>query len=911
MFWRPTAVMGPADKVTAPGSAFLGERQTSVIRLQGAGVRTARVPYWWMPVEAALPVLARSHIEGEGDAACRYWGAAALFALQLLAQGRLKPTVTSMGFDAWRTAPQPGEEREHFDQLAAAMPPHAHALPSNVNLMYLPAPKFLLAEFLDAVADTLPRTPAAPALAGTKAFTARPPQHIPHLVPGARRGAASGPPVSVRISLRLDISEAGTSGVRAVVMVHDTAPPHDVVEAAHLWREPPVPGSSDAARQMGMMVALRSAARAWPPLVRLLDETTVPDALDLDVEDVEDLLGDAVPLLAEAGCEVHWPRDLVRSLNVRAVLAPHQAGLPSGRLGPDALLSFSWRAALADGVDLTDAEMDRLAEAKRPFVRLRDRWVLVDADLLRKARRRRIAEVSGIDAVAAALTGTAEVHGETMTVELTGWLAQLHSMLTTEAVGLPVPGRLAGTLRHYQHQALTWMRRLTSLGLGCCLADDMGLGKTITLIALHLARQDEADSRGPTLVTCPASLLGTWEREIRRFAPGTRVRRFHGRGRSLDDLADDTIVLTTYGTARLSADHLAGVPWSLITLDEAQHIKNATSATARALRTIPSRARVALTGTPVENNLSELWAILDFAVPGLLGTLPTFRTRFATPIETRRDPAATAQLAALIKPFVLRRRKTDPGIAPELPPKTETDEYTPLTEEQAVLYEAVVRETMHQIRSTEGIARRGLVLKLLTSLRQICNHPALYRKEANPQQLTGRSGKLDLLDDLLDVILAEQQSVLVFSQYVRMADLVATRLTQRTVEHRLLHGKTPVAQRHRLVDAFQQGDYPVFLLSLRAAGTGLTLTRASHVIFLDQWWNPAVMGQAADRAYRIGTTHPVQVHRMISEGTLEERIAELLTAKKDLADSVLDATSEALTELSDQQLAELVALRSL
>jgi SNF2 family DNA or RNA helicase len=474
-----------------------------------------------------------------------------------------------------------------------------------------------------------------------------------------------------------------------------------------------------------------------------------------------------------------------------------------------------------------------------------------------------------------------------------------------------VPGALAGTLRHYQQQALSWMRQLTSHGLGCCLADDMGLGKTITLIALHLMRQETASSRGPTLVVCPASLLGNWEREIRRFAPTSAVRRFRGTGRTLDGLAEDAFVLTTYGTTRLNTDQLAPVDWSLITLDEAQHVKNATSSTARAMREIPSRARVALTGTPVENNLSELWALLDWATPGLLGPLKTFRSRIATPIEKHRDPAASARLTTLIRPFVLRRRKTDPGIAPELPLKTDTAQYTPLSREQAVLYEAVVRETMAQIRAAEGMTRRGLVLKLLTALRQICNHPAQYLKEKDPRRLSGRSGKLDLFDDLLGVMLAEQQSVLVFSQYVEMARLVSARLGQQSVEHRMLHGGTPVADRHALVDDFQDGRFPVFLLSLRAAGTGLTLTRASHVCFIDQWWNPAVMDQAADRAHRIGSRHPVQVHRLISEGTVEERIAELLGAKKDLANTVLGDTGSGLTELTDAQLFDLIALRSM
>ncbi|WP_256726292.1 DEAD/DEAH box helicase [Streptomyces sp. MNU77] len=906
VFFRPVASMGAPEKVTVPEGAVLGERETTVVRARGDGVRSARAPYWWMSIDAALPVLARSRLDSEGDDSCQFWGAASLFALQLLARGRLFPDVTAAGFDTWRSTAHLPDEQEYFDVLAESMPPQARALPFGANSYPLSVPErsFLLGAFLDAAADSFARTPG-----GSGAYAVRAPQHVPHLTLGPEARPA-GAPVSVQISLRLEIEDIGDTGVRAVVQVQDVDPPRDLVDAGALWRRPAPPGSSDAARKEGTLVALRGATRAWSPLERLLD-AAVPDALEVRAEEVDDLFGDAVDDLIAAGCAVHWPRDLVRSLTMRAVLGPKTPGAaPSGRLGPDALLGFRWQAALGKDGDLTEGEMDRLAEAKRPFVRLRDQWVRVDAAVLRKARRRKIADLAAFDAVAAALTGQTEVEGEVIEVEPAGWLATLRTVLTSPVPETVPPDALAGTLRPYQRHGLSWMQQLTSNGLGCCLADDMGLGKTITLIALHLARQETGATRGPTLVVCPASLLGNWEREVSRFAPATGVRRFHGPGRTPDGLDEAGFVLTTYGTARLDAERLAGVDWSLVVLDEAQHVKNAASSTARALRKIPSRGRVALTGTPVENNLSELWSVLDWATPGLLGPLKAFRTRFAKPIEARRDPAATAELATLIRPFVLRRRKSDPGIAPELPPKTETSEFARLTREQAVLYEAVVRETMAKIEAAEGIARRGLVLKLLTSLRQICNHPAQYLKEADSPRLAGRSGKFDLFEDLLSVMLAEQQSVLVFTQYVEMARLVSAHLGQQHIDHRILHGGTPVAGRPALVDAFQSGDFKVFLLSLRAAGTGLTLTRAQHVVFLDQWWNPAVMGQAADRAYRIGTRHPVQVHSLISEGTVEERIAELLAAKKDLADSVLSDVSSGLTELNDEELFDLIALRS-
>ncbi|MBO0846521.1 MAG: DEAD/DEAH box helicase, partial [Nocardioides sp.] len=497
-------------------------------------------------------------------------------------------------------------------------------------------------------------------------------------------------------------------------------------------------------------------------------------------------------------------------------------------------------------------------------------------------------------------------------------LLQVREHLLDAATAAPLdpPPGLTATLRDYQRQGLTWLDRVTSLGLGACLADDMGLGKTVTLIALHLHRAERRP--GPTLVVCPASLLGNWEAEVRRFAPRVHVRRFHADQRSLEGLAptdrtpDPGFVLTTYGTLRRDAPTLAGVSWGMVVADEAQHVKNARSATARALRTIPAAARVALTGTPVENDLTELWAILDWATPGLLGSRQAFRNVWAGPIESGREPTKARQFAGLVGPFLLRRRKTDPGIAPELPDKTETDHLLGLTREQVVLYESFVRDTMERIERADEGTRRGLILALLTGLKQICNHPAHFLKQSGGR-LAGRSEKLDLLDELVDTAVAEGSSVLVFTQYVAMARLLEDHLTHAGVPHQFLHGGTPVRQREAMVASFQAGPdaggVPVFLLSLRAGGTGLNLTRADHVIHVDRWWNPAVEDQATDRSHRIGQTRPVQVHRMITQGTVEERVAELLRRKRSIADAVLARGETALTELSNDELLDLVTLR--
>ncbi|MEV8441966.1 DEAD/DEAH box helicase [Actinosynnema sp. NPDC051121] len=849
-----------------------------------AGTRET-VPALRLPVSEAIPLLSRARRTGDAHPATAFWGAAVVVALHLVARGRVRPAVTDGDFDAWLLGPLDAADHARVRELADAMPAHARAVPlPGRDPLELPDAEPLLRAFLDAVADTMPRGAAAVHAAGAPAFASMEPQRVPHLRDWADQG--------VRISLRIE----GFGPFRAVVQVHSLADPARVVDAAELW------ASANQRSRADATVALRRAARAWPPLERLLDQA-VPDEVALLDSDIEDLLVTGAVRLAGAGVDVHWPKDLVRDLSAKVLIGERPADRPAF-FGPDQLTSVDWQLALGDD-PLTPDELDRLAEATRPVVRLRDRWTLVDPELARRARERTLKPVTAIDALGAALTGTTRVDGVEVEVAATGWLDELRSRLADldrEPIA-PPPG-LRATLRDYQLHGLRWLDRMTSLGLGACLADDMGLGKTVTLIALHLHRADR--DPGPTLVVCPASLMGNWQREIERFAPGVPVRRFHGPRR---DVAHEGFVLTTYGTMRLDADRLADVGWGLVVADEAQHVKNPASDTAKALRRIPARARVALTGTPVENTLSELWAILDWATPGLLGTIAEFKARWAGPIEADHDREAAERFARLVRPFLLRRRKTDPGIAPELPPKTETDQPVALTREQAALYEAVVRELMAEVREADGIARRGRIVKLLTGLKQVCNHPAQYLKETSPR-LAGRSGKLELLDELLDTILAEGGAVLVFTQYVAMARLIERHLAGRGVPTQLLHGGTPVPARDDMVRRFQDGECPVFLLSLKAAGTGLNLTRADHVVHYDRWWNPAVEDQATDRAHRIGQTRPVQVHRLIAEGTIEDRIAAMLRAKRDLADAVLSRGDAAFTELSDDELGNLVELRS-
>ncbi|MFE1854625.1 SNF2-related protein [Streptomyces sp. NPDC002387] len=903
VFWDPEGDSPPAGAT----------EELTVVRRHGSAVRRATVPAVSVPVVEALPLLTRARRDPAAHPATACWGAAALHALRLVARGRLLPGLSPEGYDAWRAGPLEPDDITHLRAVAAALPYEGHAVPlPGKGPLLLPEPEALVRSFLDAVADTLPRTPAAAHTVGGP-FAAREPQRLP-LAQDWAAEVAAGMDAGVRISLRLDLSaydlfDDGGGARRAgaaVVQVHSLADPTLVVDAAALWA-----GEADAAfgprARVDAALAVRRAARVWAPLDRLSEQET-PDVLALSEDELTDLLGVAATRLGAAGVAVHWPRDLAQDLTAAAIVrpAPGSATDGTGFFESEDLLQFRWQLALG-GDALTEAEMDTLAEAHRPVVRLRDRWVLVDPALVRKARKRELGLLDPVDALSVALSGSAEVDGETVEAVPAGALAVLRDRLTAGIVPVEPPPGLAARLRDYQLRGLAWLDLMTSLGLGGCLADDMGLGKTVTVIALHLRRA----RREPTLVVCPASLLGNWQREIGRFAPGVPVRRFHGAERSLDGL-DGGFVLTTYGTMRTAAPRLAGQSWGLVVADEAQHVKNPYSATAKALRTIPSPARVALTGTPVENNLSELWALLDWTTPGLLGPLKSFRARHARAVENGEDAQAVERLARLVRPFLLRRKKSDPGIVPELPPKTETDHPVPLTREQAALYEAVVRESMLAIETAEGIARRGMVLKLLGSLKQICDHPALYLKE-DPRAAAGlatRSGKVALLDELLDTLLAEDGSALVFTQYVGMARLITAHLASRAVPVDLLHGGTPVPERERMVDRFQSGATPVLVLSLKAAGTGLNLTRAGHVVHVDRWWNPAVEEQATDRAYRIGQTQPVQVHRLITEGTVEDRIAEMLEAKRALADAILGSGESALTELTDRELSDLVSLRS-
>ncbi|HWE68831.1 MAG TPA: SNF2-related protein [Acidimicrobiales bacterium] len=891
----------------------------------GKTIRRRRVAATHLSVGELLPLLMEldsHHPMTPPRPSALVWASVMTAGLGVVARGRLFPTVTAAGYDGWRAGPLGPVELDRLEELAAAFPAWAHALPIEGSApVRLHTPSWLIRAAWDALADALVRTPAASQVTLSPLFSVLEPQPVGdlrHWLARAEPGIDTGPAVALRVEF-LDEPGWGDLGgegrvARGVIQVTSRDDPNLVVDQADLAGLSPdrrAALGADAAE--GLRMALHRGARAWPPLLPLTEDAG-SEGLGLDDARVEDLAGDGGAALGGAGIEVLWPSDLsATGLTLEAAIssAATGTGTPvSGALTLDTVLEFRWRVAM-DGVILSEEELARLAGARGGIVRLRGRWMMADLSLVDKATSGRVGRMGSGEAIGSLLGGHAEIDGQRVPVVAHGAITELVERLAKlgedESIGsLEPPPGLVGELRPYQLRGVAWLEQMCHLGLGGCLADDMGLGKTIQVIGLHLHRR--ARGEGTMLVVCPTSLLGNWERELQRFAPGVPVRRYHGGDRHLDDLADDEVVLATYGVVRRDHQVLAAAGFSLVVADEAQHAKNPHSETARSLRAIPSAARVALTGTPVENRLTELWSILDWTTPGLLGPLRRFRRSVAVPVERYHDTEVTERLTRVIRPFLLRRRKSDPAISPELPPRTVSDLPVPLTPEQASLYAGEVTEALAVIAERTGISRRGLVLRLLTVLKQICNHPAQYLHE--PAPVMDRSGKLSALEELLEVILAEGESVLVFSQFVEMLTLIESRLKELGVGSLFLHGGVPSLRREEMVEAFQAGAAPVFLLSLKAGGVGLNLTRATHVIHFDRWWNPAVEDQATDRAHRIGQDRPVQVHRLVTEGTLEDRIAVMLERKRNLAEVVVGEGEAWLTELSNDQLAELVTLSS-
>jgi len=670
---------------------------------------------------------------------------------------------------------------------------------------------------------------------------------------------------------------------------------------------------------------LEQAARHFQPLARLATDDS-PGGCTLTLSQAYSFLRDAVPVLEQEGFTIWLPRwwradrpRLGMELDIRPAAGSSGVG-PSMSL--DMLVDYDWRVVLGDQ-DVDATEIAALAASKVPLVRLRGRWVEVQPGELQTAMRFIEKSRTGRMTVFNALrhnyiADELETGLPFLGLKAQGQLADLMSAscINEDVENIKPPVGFHGTLRPYQLKGLEWFRFLTRHGLGACLADDMGLGKTIQLIALWLWEREQGASVGPTLLVVPMSLVGNWQREIERFGPSLNVMVHHGLGRLtgkefVDEVKRHDVVISTYSLIPRDLEQLSEVEWCRVALDEAQNIKNPAAKQSVAIRSLNTVHRIGLTGTPVENHLSELWSIMDFLIPGYLGTATGFRRRLAVPIERHHDAERAERLRALIRPFVLRRLKNDPGILKELPDKMEMKVFCNLTREQAALYEALVTDMLGQIDRDQGIARRGLILTALLKLKQICNHPTLFLSDGS--DMGRRSGKCARLTEMLEEVVAEGDRALVFTQFRKMGDLLKPFL-ENTLNREVLfmHGGVPQKQRDQMVERFQRadGDVPVFLLSLKTGGLGLNLTAASHVFHFDRWWNPAVEDQATDRAHRIGQSRQLQVHKYVCIGTLEERIDAMIERKRDLADRIVGGGQEWLTELSTNALRDVFALSS-
>jgi SNF2 family DNA or RNA helicase len=687
-----------------------------------------------------------------------------------------------------------------------------------------------------------------------------------------------------------------------------------------------------------LLAGLGAAGRLFPELDAELRHPA-PSAAVLDTAGAFRFLKETGPLLSGAGFGVllpDWARKarLGLKLTSRSASTAGSAGgsVKDAAFGLNDLVQFRYDLAVGDQA-LDPDELAELARLKIPLVRIRGQWVELDERNLKAAmrflERHQSGEMRAGDALVAGLRGPEDDLPVTG-IDADGWLGDLLSGQADRRLApMGTPKSFRGTLRPYQERGVAWLSFLSSLGLGGILADDMGLGKTIAVLAL-LSHERESRSikgkrpvarvregpqpAGPTLLVCPMSLVGNWQREAERFTPHLAVHVHHGSDRLTGDelraaLSTADLVITTYAIAVRDRDELAQITWGRVVCDEAQNIKNPGTRQARAVRSLPAGSRIALTGTPVENRLAELWSIMEFASPGLLGPAEKFRTEFAVPVERHGDEEVADRLRRLTGPFILRRVKTDKTIISDLPEKQEMKVWCNLTPEQASLYQATVTDMLARIEAAEeGIERRGLVLATMAKLKQVCNHPAHLLGDSS--RLPGRSGKLARLEEICDEVVAAGERALCFTQYAEFGRMLQPHLAARLgCPVLFLHGGTQQKRRDALVEEFQSLTEPaVFLLSLKAGGTGLNLTAANHVIHVDRWWNPAVEDQATDRAFRIGQRKDVQVRKFVCVGTLEERIDAMIEEKKALAERIVGTGEGWLTELSVADLRDVLAL---
>lgn len=970
--WLPTTLNGPQP---SPGLlhdwTFDGRSKVALARWKIEGLQfspTVAVELLTrLPATFELPPNIRL-----GDD-LRYWETATLFALEALAQQKVLPTLAQADAQGkevhsrWMPVLDGPRDGPRLARLVEAMPSLARSGAETIE--GAEHPRHLLDSYLNALTDGLarqwgnqgfPKLPFSsdqPAHSWLRAlFTDNPAvkaasaqlQRLQNSYYAWLRNLHVAGDRTVRVALRLEAPaqhasnelRPASSDWQLHFLLQARDDPSLLIPASQIWQSSgnvlQAVGRQVEQPQEKLLTGLGYAARLFEPLRRSL-QGAKPESAHLSTAEAYTFLRETAPLLEESGFGVlipPWWNKPGSRLGVRLRMQSNRqsssdAVPANASMSFDKLVNYKWELSLGE-TTLTKEEFDALVALKSPLVQIRGQWVELDPEQIEAAiefwqRHDADADISLHEALGLGL-GTEQIDGLPIEeVEFEGWLAEWMQRFTgNEKLDvLPQPDSLHATLRPYQAYGYSWIDFLRRWGMGACLADDMGLGKTIQTIAMLLRiKEEEKTLPGPVLLIAPTSVVTNWAKEVDKFAPDLFAHVHQGgdrlKGKHLVDQARSVdLILTSYPLIRRDAEALQQVEWFGVVLDEAQNIKNPEAKQTQAIRDLNAGFRLALTGTPVENRLSELWSIMHFLNPGYLGSRRNFRQRFALPIERDQDKEQAERLRNLVSPFILRRVKTDPTVIQDLPEKTETKVYTPLTAEQATLYEAVVREALQEINSAEDdISRRGRVLSMLMQLKQICNHPAQYLHQVSDDYSAGdeekRSGKLLRLTEMLEEIIAVDDRVLIFTQFAEMGQLLRSYLQQQLgVATLFLHGGTKASQRQAMVEQFQEDENgpPIFILSLKAGGVGLNLTRANHVFHFDRWWNPAVENQATDRAFRIGQQRNVQVHKFVCTGTLEERIDEMIERKQALAESIIGEGEGWLTELSTNELREMVTLR--
>ncbi len=892
-----------------------------------------------------LPMPEEEHIGFELGSDLRYWQQAALLVMNCLVEQRYMPALEPQG-SRYAAYWQPDPDPDLVWQLSETMPPLCRAMVQTASDA-LP-PDTLLDSFLRTALDAFIREvykpTRAPAHPWLKALL-----QANNVLPGLprdnaslyeawqnwRQASAGGEVVggAFRVCFRLEEPADGKKKWSLGYMLQATDDPSLLIDATAVWSAKGhtllyLERRFDQPQEK-LLAALGLASRLFPPIERSLREPS-PVGVQLNIDEAYTFLVDAAPLLEQNHFGVlvpNWWRKGTSGVKAKAILQEPKE--PTGLLNLNSLIKYQWELSVGEQ-RISRREFEQLVALKQPLVRFRGEWIALDPTQIDAAlkffdKQSAEGEMTLLDALKFTVPDPGvqtETGLEVEMVEAEGKLADLLERLRspdrTEAP--PIPEGLHGTLRPYQERGFGWLVQMRRMGLGACLADDMGLGKTPQTITLWLNERERQKLTTPALLVCPTSVVGNWRHELGRFSPSLRVHAHQGkdrlRGKKFTQAAAQVdVVLTSYALLSRDLDTLKQMQWSDVVLDEAQNIKNPSTKQAQAARALKSDYRLALTGTPVENRLSELWSILNFLNPGYLGSQDVFRSQFGIPIERYGDDKAASRLKKLTAPFILRRVKTDPTVINDLPEKLENKVFCSLTPEQATLYEAVVREELEAIENAESaMERRGSVLRMLIRLKQICNHPAHFLKEGQAlgvEALKDRSGKLTRLTEMLEEVYSVEDRALIFTQYAEWGAHLQAYLRETFMDEVLfLYGGTPAKDREEMVRRFQAPRGPaLFILSLKAGGTGLNLTHANHVFHFDRWYNPAVENQATDRAFRIGQTRNVQVHKFICLGTLEERIDELIEHKKGLADRIVGEGEGWISEMSADELRDLVALR--